>query len=118
MESAVLAEAIMTSLQFNATLIMLIIGFHGFAVGRLWPEDQLQPPLRILWLLPGLALTGVSLVVVLTRYQRVAEALSRDTVLGYYTDWLNVYWHVYGWLALAIFCSVAGFAIGVKQGER
>jgi hypothetical protein len=117
MEPTTLAGAIMTSLQFNATLITLIIGFNGFAVGRLWPEVRLKPPWRLVWLLPGVVVTGWSLSVVLVRYREVAAALSRNAVLEYYTAWLNDYWNVYVWLAAAMFLSVVGFGITLKQGE-
>jgi hypothetical protein len=117
MEPTALASAIMTSLQFNATLITLIIGFTGFAVGRVWPETRLKPSWRLIWLLPGMVATSWSLYLVLVRYHEVAAALSGNAILTYYTGWLNDYWTVYLLLAAAMFLSVAGFGIALKQGD-
>lgn len=118
MDTSKLAEAIMSSLEFNATLITLMLGFHGFAVGRLWPEKRRVPDSRLLWLIPGLALTVGALYLVVSRYKEVATALSRQAVLDYYTEWLNSYWDIYVLLALAMFVSLAGFGVAVKQGDK
>lgn len=118
MDTKPLADAIMTSLQFKATLMTLMLGFNGFAVGRLWPEKRAAPLGTLFWLVPGLAVTAWALYRVIGEYHEVALSLSRDTVLEYYTRWLDTYWVDYWQLALAMFLSLAGFGIALKQGEK
>lgn len=111
-----LVNIILTSLQFNAFLVTLICGFHGFAVGRLWKDKQFRPPARLVWLGPGLIGTAWSLYLVVDGYKDVATALSERRVLDYYATWLNSYWHFYVAISLTTLASVAGLGIAVKRG--
>jgi len=87
MDLARFVDVLIKSLEFRTTLITLLLGAYGFAIGRMWPEGEGLFPKRILRLLPGAIACIAALVILNREYRLLASAISQDKVLVYATEW-------------------------------
>jgi hypothetical protein len=95
-------DIVLSTLGFNASLLALLLAAQGYVAGRLPPAGARLWHRRLLWIVPGLLFSVLSVLWVACEYRALTRAVSHQETSVFAAAWINHFWRFYLILGVAI----------------
>jgi hypothetical protein len=105
-------ELVLRSIDFRVTIVTLLLGACGVAVGRMWQAGERLPATRVLWRIgPAVVGSGIVLWLLGSVQKDAVTALTRGASMQFAAAWVNQAFYIDAGIAAAF----ALYCLGVSK---